>query len=157
MDREWRYTYINERALRSVNRVLGKEHTREDLLGKNVWELLPEIVGSEFYWKCHEAMSDQKTVQFEVFSQRSDMWFEVHVYPTREGLAVYSQDITDRKRTETEVETRTHQQAVVAEFGYQALAETDLQALMDRAVSLIAQTLDVEYCKILEQLAMSLV
>src|SRR5215207_7610141 len=152
VDRQWRYTYINERALGNIQRAQGEELTREDLLGKNVWELFPETVGSVFDRKYHEAMREQKTIQFEAHSPLTDMWFGVHVYPTEEGLAVYSRDITDRKRTEKEIERRTHQQAVVAELGRQALAETDLLALMDQAVSLVAQTLDVEYCKILELL-----
>jgi DNA-binding NarL/FixJ family response regulator/signal transduction histidine kinase len=109
-------------------------------------------VGSVFYRKYHEAMRKQKTIEFEGYSTLADMWFGVHVYPTEEGLAVYSQDITDRKRTEKEIEKRAQQQAIVAELGYQALAETNLQTLMDEAVSLVAQTLDVEYCKILELL-----
>jgi PAS domain S-box-containing protein len=152
VDREWRYTYINERALGTIQRAQGEVLTREDLLGKNVWELFPETVGSVFDRKYHEALREQKTIQFEAYSPLSDMWFGVHVYPTEEGLAVYSRDITDRKRTEKEIERRTHQQALVAELGRQALAETDLLALMDQAVSLVAQTLDVEYCKILELL-----
>ena len=152
VDREWRYTYINERALGHIQSAQGEQLTREGILGKNVWEMFPEIVGSVFYQKYHEALREQKTTHFEAYAQLIDTWFEVNVYPSEEGLAVYSRDITDRKRTEKEIETRTHQQAVVAELGRQALAETDLQALMNEAVSLVAQTLDVEYCKIVEVL-----
>jgi len=62
-------------------------------------------------------------------------------------------NVTERKRAEQEIETRTHQQAVVAELGLQALAEqTNLQALMDDAVACIARILDVEYSEIVELL-----
>src|SRR5919112_519704 len=47
-DREWRYTYINERALSVIRRVKGEELTREDLVGKSIWEIYPEAVGSVF-------------------------------------------------------------------------------------------------------------
>ncbi|HKP11362.1 MAG TPA: PAS domain S-box protein, partial [Blastocatellia bacterium] len=48
VDREWRFTYINERALRSVQRGQSKEIIREDLLGRNMWECFPELVGTDF-------------------------------------------------------------------------------------------------------------
>ena len=61
-------------------------------------------------------------------------------------------DVTGHKQAEMEVERRTHQQAVVAELGLWALANEGLQSLMDDTVALVAQTLDVEYCKIVEVL-----
>ncbi|MEO9126051.1 MAG: GAF domain-containing protein, partial [Microcoleus sp.] len=68
-------------------------------------------------------------------------------------------DITDRKRVATKeqellasIHLRARQQAAVAYLGQQALAETDLSALMDKAAVLIAQTLEVDYCQLLELL-----
>ncbi|MFQ5674871.1 MAG: PAS domain S-box protein [bacterium] len=62
------------------------------------------------------------------------------------------QDITERKGVEAELKVRTLQQSAVAELGQQALGGTDLPALMNKAVILIAEILDVEYCKVLELL-----
>ncbi|MCC3495063.1 MAG: EAL domain-containing protein [Microcoleus sp. PH2017_40_RAT_O_B] len=68
-------------------------------------------------------------------------------------------DITERKLAAAKeqellasIHLRARQQAAVAYLGQQALAETDLSALMDKAAVLIAQTLDVEYCQFLELL-----
>jgi PAS domain S-box-containing protein len=61
-------------------------------------------------------------------------------------------DVTERRRAEVEIRARVRQQAVAAELGQRALAGTDLSVLMDEAVVLIAQTLGVEYCKVLELL-----
>jgi signal transduction histidine kinase len=63
-----------------------------------------------------------------------------------------STDITARKRTEEEIETRVRQQAVVAALGLRGLAEDELQSLMDEAVEGVARTLEVEYAKIAELL-----
>src|SRR5829696_4620187 len=56
VDREWRYTYINERALDRVRTLKGEELTREDLLGRIAWEAVPEVVGTVFYEKYQEAV-----------------------------------------------------------------------------------------------------
>ena len=61
-------------------------------------------------------------------------------------------EITERERTEELLKARVRQQAVVAELGQCALVATDLSILMNEAVALVAQTLEVEYCKILELL-----
>jgi PAS domain S-box-containing protein len=56
------------------------------------------------------------------------------------------------KRRMEELEIRTRQQAVVAGLGQRVLEIADLHDWMDEAVSLTAQILNVEYCKILELL-----
>ena len=100
VDLERRFTYINRQALLRIEEATGQSLTREDLLGKSVWEMLPEQVGSVFYQKYHEAMREQKTVHFEQYLPPTGEWCEVHAYPSEEGLAVYVQDVTARKQAE---------------------------------------------------------
>jgi PAS domain S-box-containing protein len=66
------------------------------------------------------------------------------------GMIGYTLDISRLKRLERELQVRARMQAVEAELGQLALVGGDLQALMDQIVSKVAQTLEVEYCKILE-------
>ena len=61
-------------------------------------------------------------------------------------------DITERKRANKELSTRLCQQASIAELSQRALAGTELKVLMNDAVMLIAEGLEVEYCKILKLL-----
>jgi PAS domain S-box-containing protein len=68
------------------------------------------------------------------------------------GMIGYSMETTERKRAEAELRSRAHQQAAIAELGQRALAGTDLATLMEEAVILVAQTLALEYTKILELL-----
>src|SRR4051812_10928532 len=49
LDREWRFTYVNERGLVSAHGVKGEELPREDLLGKNFWEEFPALVDTTLY------------------------------------------------------------------------------------------------------------
>jgi GAF domain-containing protein len=57
-----------------------------------------------------------------------------------------------RKRIGQEHEARLRQQAVVADLGLRALSGVDLRTLMHEAVTLVSDTLGVEYCKVLELL-----
>ncbi|WP_414548316.1 PAS domain-containing protein [Anabaena sp. CCY 0017] len=78
------------------------------------------------------------------------------VFSDDAGLAVRMTgveiDITQSKEVGISLETRANQQAAVAELSQQALAGTELNILMDSCVTLVAQLLKVEYCKILELL-----
>ena len=62
------------------------------------------------------------------------------------------QDVTELKQAETEIRLLAHLQAVVAEIGQEALRNDHSNKVLDEAVILVAQTLDVEYCKVLELL-----
>ncbi len=87
--------YVNRQA----EQVL--ERSREELLGKNLWEEFPEAIGSTFDEKYREAAQSGTPVYFEEFYVPLGIWVEVHAYPTTgDGLAVYFRDITHRKRAE---------------------------------------------------------
>ncbi|MCJ2012602.1 sensor histidine kinase [Methylobacterium sp. J-076] len=51
-----------------------------------------------------------------------------------------------------DVEARLRQQAILSEFGVEALRSTDLGILLQRATALCAQGMSAEYCKALEYL-----
>lgn len=60
-------------------------------------------------------------------------------------------DIAVTDLTQAELQIRLRQQAAVAALGQRALATAQLDALLDDAVTLVADALDVEYCAILER------
>jgi GAF domain-containing protein len=58
----------------------------------------------------------------------------------------------NRMLAEETLKARVRQQAAVADLGQRALKGEGLSPLMDEAVRLVSETLDVEFCKILELL-----
>jgi PAS domain S-box-containing protein len=150
VDPEWRFTYVNERALRHMESTSGRDLTRDDVLGRGMWELFPDAVGTTIEHKYREAMGERRAMQFEAYFAPSDEWIEAHAYPSEAGLSIYYREVSDRKRAEDERESRARQQGVVAELGLRALATDDLQGLMDEAVDLVARTLDVELAGVAE-------
>jgi PAS domain S-box-containing protein len=96
-DREWRVTYINRQAAQLISRL---QKDPGELIGRNIWEELPDLVGSKAYEEYHRAMAEQVTVSFELFYPPIDVWLDVRAYPSPDGLSVFFQDITERKRAE---------------------------------------------------------
>jgi sigma-B regulation protein RsbU (phosphoserine phosphatase) len=81
--------------------------------------------------------------------QRAEIAFDEGGEATRvDGIV---QDITDRKRAEQEIHLLARLQTVVAELGLWAL-KSPCEAVLERAVALVAQTLDADCCTILEVL-----
>jgi PAS domain S-box-containing protein len=68
------------------------------------------------------------------------------------GMIGYSLDISHRVKVEQELRLRARMQAIVADLGKQALSGESLPALMDEIVVQVAETLNVEFSKILELL-----
>jgi PAS domain S-box-containing protein len=97
-DRQWCYTYANSAALQLLRK------SSEDLIGKSVWQVFPEEVGGLAHQKLHQALEEQIALSWEEFSEIMQRWLEVRAYPSAEGIAVYFQDITDRKRSEAELQ-----------------------------------------------------
>ncbi len=94
LDRLWRFAYVNSVAASRV----GSE--AKDLIGKNLWEKFPQAIGTETEAHYRKAMAERITVHFEVHGIFTDRWYEQKVYPTFEGIAVYWNDITERKKSE---------------------------------------------------------
>ncbi|WGV25270.1 PAS domain S-box protein [Halotia branconii] len=61
-------------------------------------------------------------------------------------------DITERKQAKVALANRIKQQAAVAQLSQVALSGLDLTALFDQTTRLVADSLAVEYCKVLELL-----
>ncbi|GAB1542668.1 hypothetical protein NUACC21_53420 [Scytonema sp. NUACC21] len=76
------------------------------------------------------------------------------VFRNSEGVALrmsgVDMDITKHKQAEESLEVYANRQALVAELSQMALAGLCLTTLMHETVTLVAQSLEVEYCNILE-------
>jgi PAS domain S-box-containing protein len=117
LDRNWRFTYINQ----SAEQILGR--TRETLLGKVLWEEFPEAVDTPIYLEYHRAITQQITVSFEVYYPPFKGWYEINVYPSQQGLAVYFRNVTQRKEAEEALhnhQAQLQQQLAEIEVIYQS-------------------------------------
>lgn len=67
-----------------------------------------------------------------------------------QGIVCVAQNITSLRYAEGELIARANQQEVIVKLGRCALMNDNLDELMDVAVSLVAGTLGVKFCKVLE-------
>ncbi len=94
LDGNWCYTYLNKKAADMIQK------DPDAILGKNVWEIFPEAVGSKTYAAFQEAMKTQKYTFNEDYFEPLDLWQENHIYPSEDGLSVFIRDISERKKLE---------------------------------------------------------
>jgi len=105
LDREWRYIYVNDK----VAELSGIP--RRELLGRVIWEIFPNEIGSEFYQRCHRALESQRPEQFEMFYEEdSGRWLDTRIYPAENGVVIFRADVTERKNAEMEL-ARAKQEA----------------------------------------------
>ncbi len=95
--------------IKSVNESMAKrlDQAAAVLIGKNIYDYLPSDIAEHRKVKGLESARTHKPVQFE--DQRGDLWMENNVFPifnSRGDLvryAIYSRDISERKKTEEEL------------------------------------------------------
>ena len=92
LDHEWVFTYLNVEAERLLQR------PRAELLGRNIWQAFPEARGTRFETEYRQAVELQRPSAFEELYVPLKTWKELRIFPSKEGLAVYCTDVSERKR-----------------------------------------------------------
>ncbi|RRA48090.1 PAS domain-containing protein [Acidipila sp. EB88] len=90
IDRQWRITYLNERARQMLV-------PSGDVLGKNHWESFPAAVfaGSPFVEHYHRAMDQKLPGLFEAFYPAPlNVWLRTEVQPAEDGIVVFFRDVS---------------------------------------------------------------
>jgi PAS domain S-box-containing protein len=97
VDNEWKYTFLNEAAL--ATHPFGREKT----LGKVIWDVHPELVGTIFWDTYQKAMESRVFMEVESFYAAMDKWFSIKVYPSNSGLTIFYRDITEGKNIRSQL------------------------------------------------------
>ncbi len=93
---DWKFTYVNGPA----EKAFGK--SREELLGKKLTEVFKLHDTSLLNYQV--AMNEKRSITYEVVSEMLDnTWVEIKLYPIENGLTIYFQDISSRKKSEEEM------------------------------------------------------
>ena len=96
VDRDWKVTYLNGPA----KKVTGP---LSETLGKNVWEQYPDMVYADSPYVEHyqRAMNEGIGGEFEAYyPEPLNIWVHVRACPTRDGIVVFFQDVSERRRAQ---------------------------------------------------------
>ncbi|MBS1688086.1 MAG: PAS domain-containing sensor histidine kinase [Bacteroidetes bacterium] len=97
LDDAWRYLYINNNALPFFNK------TREEAIGKTLWEVFPEMKNTAVALKYQTVMEQKVPVSFEMHWY-DNRWLRVRAFPLQKGISIFATDITKEKRAISEFE-----------------------------------------------------
>ena len=136
VDNNWRYTFLNDAAM--ATHPLAKEQ----LLNKVIWDIHPEMKGTVFWEKYHEALLTRKVVEIEDYYAPMNIWFSVKVYPSADGLTIFYKNISESKKAEQEL-SRTIKEVTDYKF---ALDEANIVAITDQKG--IIKHANENFCKI---------
>jgi PAS domain S-box-containing protein len=102
MDRNWNFTYINENGAQLAGR------PKEEIIGKNCWELFPKIAGTVVETQYRRCLEEQTPVHFEFPFPRLGRHYEIHAHPLADGICVVFQDVTEAREREEQLRSALH-------------------------------------------------
>jgi PAS domain S-box-containing protein len=96
LDKDFRFTYVNKKAA-----AMGLKDP-DYLVGKNIWKEFPEFAATSFSHLTN-SFTRQEHITYQDYFPPSDLWFENNIYPSPDGVSVFTRDITARKKAEVEM------------------------------------------------------
>ncbi|KAB3527451.1 PAS domain S-box protein [Alkaliphilus serpentinus] len=121
LDKDFCFKYLNKQS------ELLLEKSRDDLIGKNIWDVFSEDVKTNFYENYNKALHEQTQINFEEFYAPLNKYFSVRVYPTEEGISVFYHDITEKKMMECEIQKSNRKFRAIFEHAGIGIAVRDVK------------------------------
>lgn len=154
LDDKWRHVQIND-VLADINGKSIEEH-----LGRAVREIIPQIAPKleSIYQQVSTTgepvygieITGETPKQPSIIRNWEASYFSLPLSDNRNGIGCIVLEVTERKKTQKNLANRIKQQAAIAQLGQLALSGIELPALFEQTTALVAQSLNVNSCKILE-------
>ncbi len=93
LDKDLRFIYANKAAEEIW------DLSRADLIGRKIEDVFAGLIDISLS-KFRQSLEEHVPQHYEVYSKVIQRWGDMRVYPTRDGISVYFQDITERKQAE---------------------------------------------------------
>ncbi len=140
---DWRYLYVNNTFVQQ------SRYSKQDLINHTVFDLYPEIKNSGLLKVFQRCFDERVSIRLENVMIRSRdymTWFDLSFHPIPEGIFILSNEITNRKLAELELEKQNvklqNMNRELEQFAY--LTSHDLQEPL-RTLTSFAELLQKEY------------
>lgn len=100
LDGDGRLSYLNSAAVALLNKGLA-EGGATDLLGRNLWEVRPQWVGTTFEYLSRHVTDGGTAEPFTEHYPFLEKWFDVRLYPFEGGVSACFYDVSGRVATES--------------------------------------------------------
>ncbi len=120
LDREWCFSYLNPHAETLLR------HDAKTLIGRNIWQAFPEFQGSELEQNYRQVVAQQRSQDFRMFDEPSQVWYSFRVYPHPRGVVVYLEDVSERHAAEQALHISESRFRMVARATADAIWDWDL-------------------------------
>jgi PAS domain S-box-containing protein len=94
LDGQANFTAMNK-AASDIYQRLGL--TFDNMKGKSVWELFPELKGTLVERELRQVLEDHVHISYEFYYPKDQRWYETIGYPSAPGAILVFRDITDKK------------------------------------------------------------
>ncbi|HEY6872706.1 MAG TPA: PAS domain S-box protein [Geobacteraceae bacterium] len=138
VDSAWRFTYLNGQAELLLHR------SRNELIGKSLWDEYPDAVGTTLFEQLCKAMAERFATEFEVYYPQPGIWVEIRVYPTPDGLSVYAKDITHRKEMEEALKASEERYRRIVDTSQEGILVADAEARLTYVNQRFAEMLGLD-------------
>ena len=120
VDRAWNYVFVNAAGAAIVGL------SPAELVGRNLWTMFPEAVGSRFEREARRAMRQREPVELEQYVESRDQWNAIRIFPSAEGMTLYFEDVSRRRRSERTAERL----ATIVEASDDAVVSQDMNGVV---------------------------
>jgi PAS domain S-box-containing protein len=111
LDSDYRISYMNQNCLE----FFGK--TKEEVIGKLMWDAIPQCVDTWVQEAIHKAMKEGSTTRGEFISPSKGTWVQCSIAPTADGIIGLLLDIQEKKEREEKLEKEYYRLKEAQEIG----------------------------------------
>ncbi|WP_339921820.1 PAS domain-containing protein [uncultured Cyclobacterium sp.] len=120
LDKNFNILFWNQRA----EEIIGV--SRSVALNNNLFEAVPRLKDSYTHKQMVYAFKNQKDVYFEMFSDVMNIWLDVNMYPSPEGISIFIKDINQEKITLEKIQLSNERFEKIAEATNDAIYDYDI-------------------------------
>ncbi|CCO07442.1 EAL domain-containing protein [Desulforamulus hydrothermalis] len=135
LNHNWEINYVNSEAEKLLS------IKKAEVIGSNLWQLFPQLVDTFFYKRLHRVQAEQVNAHFDFYYLPGAKWFNIHAYPSPDGIFIYFHDVTPYKQAQEKLYQQNQYLTSLHETALALMNRLDpdelLAAIAARAASLL--------------------